>query len=164
MKINFFNLYIPTGSNYGISVTLRLINGSLGQAQIDQPLLFQGAITRKMGFPDIVLPGDVRNDLFLTLDHGEFERGGKSTAKNIEISVLVCDSNGAILSDCISGGAQGENTLCYRSMIIYHNNSPIWNETIRLYVPIDKFANAHVRFDFRHCSTRDKNRSEIIWI
>lgn len=57
----------PTGSNYGISISLRLIYGGLGQAQIDQPLLFQGSITQKMGFPDVVLPGDVRNDLFLTL-------------------------------------------------------------------------------------------------
>lgn len=46
-----------TGQNYGISVSLKLIYGGLGQAKIDQPLLFQGAITRKMGFPDVVLPG-----------------------------------------------------------------------------------------------------------
>lgn len=150
-----------TGQNYGISVSLRLIYGGLGQAQIDQPLLFQGALTRKMGFPDIVLPGDVRNDLFLTLDHGEFERGGKSTAKNIEVGVLVCDAAGMAMSDCMSGGGRGENTVCYRSMIIYHNNSPIWNETIRLHVPIEKFAQAHVRFDFRHCSTRDKTEPKM---
>ncbi|KAL7022521.1 hypothetical protein ACKWTF_012281 [Chironomus riparius] len=156
-----FSPITATASNYGISVSMKLIYGGLGQAQIDQPLLFQGSNTRKMGFPDVVLPGDVRNDLFLTLDHGEFERGGKSTAKNIEVSVLVCDSAGGILSDCLSGGAGCENTMYYRSMIIYHNNSPSWNETLRLMVPIDKFANSHVRFEFRHCSTRDKSEPKM---
>jgi len=31
------------------------------------------------------MPGDVRNDLYLKLERGEFERGGKSTGKNIEV-------------------------------------------------------------------------------
>lgn len=44
----------------------------------------------------------------------------------------------------------------YHSMIIYHHNSPHWNETIRLTVPIDKFPSAHVRFEFRHCSSKLK--------
>lgn len=149
------------GSNYGIAVSLRLIQGGLGQAQIDQPLLFQGTITRKMGFPDVVLPGDVRNDLFVTLDHGEFERGGKSTAKNIEVSVLVCDAGGNIHNDSLSGGAGMDNNMYYRSMIIYHNNSPSWNETLRLMVPIDRFSSAHIRYEFRHCSTRDKSEPKL---
>jgi dedicator of cytokinesis protein 3 len=156
-----FNPINTVGSNYGIAVSLRLIQGGLGQAQIDQPMLFQGTITRKMGFPDVVLPGDVRNDLFITLDHGEFERGGKSTAKNIEVSVLVCDSSGNVHPDAIYGAAGMENNLYYRSMIIYHNNSPSWNESLRLLVPIDKFANAHIRFEFRHCSTRDKSEPKM---
>lgn len=66
-----------------------------------------------------------------------------------------------ILSDCMSVGGRGENSMCYRSMIIYHNNSPTWNETIRLHVPIDKFAYSHIRFDFRHCSTREKTEPKM---
>lgn len=156
-----YNPINAVGTNSGIAVTLRLIQGGLNQAQIDQPLLFQGTITRKMGFPDVVLPGDVRNDLFITLDHGEFERGGKSTAKNIEVSVLLCDSSGNVHPDSIIGAAGMENNLYYRSMIIYHTNAPSWNETLRLLVPIEKFANAHIRFEFRHCSTRDKSEPKM---
>lgn len=37
------------------------------------------------------MPGDVRNDLYIVLDKGEFERGGKSTGKNIEVTVVVLD-------------------------------------------------------------------------
>lgn len=45
------------------------------------------AIARKMGFPEVILPGDVRNDLYLTLINGEFSKGSKSTDKNVEITV-----------------------------------------------------------------------------
>lgn len=45
------------------------------------------AIARKMGFPEVILPGDVRNDLYLTLINGEFSKGSKSTDKNVEVTV-----------------------------------------------------------------------------
>ena len=38
-----------------------------------------------------------RNDLYLTLDRGEFERGGKSTGKNIEVTISVLDNAGKLL-------------------------------------------------------------------
>lgn len=36
----------------------------------------------------------LRNDLYLTLSRGEFERGSKSAAKNIEVRVSVIDRGG----------------------------------------------------------------------
>lgn len=45
------------------------------------------------GFVDCV----PRNDLYLTLEKGEFERGGKSTGKNIEVTIAVLDSEGTLL-------------------------------------------------------------------
>lgn len=43
------------------------------------------------------MPGDVRNDLYLTLEKAEFERGGKSTAKNVLATVTVHDSTGQVI-------------------------------------------------------------------
>uniref|UniRef100_A0A4W6F5C3 Dedicator of cytokinesis 5 n=1 Tax=Lates calcarifer TaxID=8187 RepID=A0A4W6F5C3_LATCA len=43
------------------------------------------AIVRKMGFPEIILPGNVRNDIYVTLVQGEFDRGKKKTPKNVEV-------------------------------------------------------------------------------
>lgn len=138
------------------------MHGGLGQARQEQPMLFQGTtITRKIGFPDVIMPGDVRNDLFFTLEKGEFERGGKSTAKNIEIKVSVFDKSGIQINDCLWGASGMESFYIYKSMILYHNNSPFWNEMLRLSVPIDKFSCAHVRFDFNHCSTRDKSEPKL---
>ncbi|XP_013109839.2 dedicator of cytokinesis protein 3 isoform X1 [Stomoxys calcitrans] len=149
-------------SSQGIVVSLKLLHGGLGQARQEQPLLFQGStITRKMGFPDVIMPGDVRNDMFITLEKGEFERGGKNTAKNILVTVVVLDVAGNVLTECLWGASGMDTQNCYKSMILYHQNAPCWNEMLRLSVPIDKFSTAHVRFEFRHCSTREKSEPKL---
>ncbi|XP_052865732.1 dedicator of cytokinesis protein 3 isoform X1 [Anopheles cruzii] len=151
----------PQGQ-YGLVVSMKLLHGELGQAKLEQPMLFQGtAITKKVGFPDVIMPGDVRNDLFLTLERGEFERVGISTAKNIEVTALVLDENGRVVQECIAIASGSPLQAHYRSMVLYHNNSPAWNETVRMFVPIDKFSKAHVRFEFRSCSTRDKSDPKL---
>lgn len=52
------------------------------------------SLARKMGFPEVILPGDIRNDLYLTLVSGEFTKGNKSSDKNVELTVTVCNENG----------------------------------------------------------------------
>lgn len=86
----------------------------------------------------------------MIIDKGEFERGGKSTAKNIEVLVSIIDSDGKLIPDCFwsASGIEGAANH-FRSLILYHNNSPAWNETLRLNLPIEKFSTAHVRFEFR---------------
>lgn len=39
----------------------------------------------------------MRNDLYVTLEKGEFEKGGKSVARNVEITIYVLDIDGQIL-------------------------------------------------------------------
>ena len=39
----------------------------------------------------------MRNDLYITLERGEFEKGGKSVARNVEVTVYVLDIDGQIL-------------------------------------------------------------------
>ncbi|KAG8233145.1 hypothetical protein J437_LFUL010375, partial [Ladona fulva] len=146
----------------GIVVSLRMLHGELAQVREENPLLFKNvSLTRKLGFSDVIMPGDVRNDLYLTLERGEFERGGKSTGKNIEVTVVVLDSSGKPLESCLWGASGMEGSSEYQSMIIYHHNSPWWSETIRLAIPIDKFYGSHARFEYRHCSTRDKTEKKL---
>lgn len=57
-------------------------------------MMGQVAVARKMGFPEVILPGDVRNDLYLTLVSGEFSKGSKSTDKNVQVTVTVCNEKG----------------------------------------------------------------------
>lgn len=56
------------------------------------------ALVRKMGFPEVILPGDVRNDLYLMLVNGEFSRGSLSSSdKNIQVTVTACNEKGVKL-------------------------------------------------------------------
>lgn len=119
------------------------------------------AITRKLGFPDVIMPGDIRNDLYLTLEKGDFERGGKSVQKNIEVTMYVLYADGEILKDCISLGSGEPNRSSYHSFVLYHSNSPRWGEIIKLPIPIDRFRGSHLRFEFRHCSTKDKGEKKL---
>ncbi|OAD58785.1 Dedicator of cytokinesis protein 3 [Eufriesea mexicana] len=153
---------LPGQPNYGIVVSLRVLHGELSQVREENPLLFKNiCLTKKLGFSDVIMPGDVRNDLYLKLERGEFERGGKSTGKNIEVTILVLDSDGQPLEECLFGAAGMEGSSAYQSLVIYHHNSPSWAETVRLAIPIDKFYGSHVRFEFRHCSTREKNDKKL---
>ncbi|KAJ8981636.1 hypothetical protein NQ317_000864 [Molorchus minor] len=148
--------------NYGLMISVKMLHGELRMIKEENPLLFKNVcLTSKLGFPDVIMPGDVRNDLYLYLDRGEFERGGKSTGKNIEVTIVVLDSEKNVIKNCLWGASGMEGTSEYNSMIIYHHNSPAWTENVRLTLPIDKFAGAHVRLEYRHCSTREKNDKKL---
>ena len=120
------------------------------------------SITTFSGFPNIIMPGEVRNDLYLTLDRGNFDRGGKTASKNIEVTIIVIDQAGKTIENCVyySSGMLGSSRATLP--ILYHNNTPIWNETVRLQVPIDKFYHGHIRLEFRHCSAKDKNDKKLL--
>lgn len=98
--------------------------------------------------------GELRNDLYVTLLEGEFERGNKKSHKNIEVSFKVVSKSGQVISDCIYLGTGTKAVSEYRSLILRHNNHPVWNETVKVCLPFEMFHECHLRFCFRHCSTR----------
>ncbi|XKL62442.1 hypothetical protein PGB90_002275 [Kerria lacca] len=148
----------------GIDISLKLLDGSFSKIEEENPMVLKNALqTRKMGYPDVIMPGDIRNDLYITIEKGDFERGGKSTGKNIEVTVLVMDNEGKLIDNCLFGASGMEGSSEYHSMIIYHHNSPCWYETIRLRIPLDKYNVAHIRFEYRHCSTRDKSDNKKLF-
>lgn len=115
-------------------------------------------ITEKRDFPDIVMPGDFKNDLYFTLESAEFEKGGKSISKNIEASISLIDKSGLVIDKCISPASNCDNVSCHKSCIFYHSNSPKWHESIKINVPLSEFDTAHIRLEFRHCSTKDREK------
>ena len=51
----------------------------------------------------------------------------------------------------------------HMQLVLYHNNDPQWNETIKLVVPVELYKRAHIKFYFRHCSsteTREKSEKD----
>ncbi|XP_051886544.1 dedicator of cytokinesis protein 4-like isoform X5 [Pristis pectinata] len=155
--------YNLTSSNAGLSVALQLLHGDIDQIRREYPVLFTRgvAITRKLGFSDIIMPGDIRNDLYITLERGEYEKGGKSVARNVDVTMYVLDSEGQVLKDCISLGSGEMPVSEHHSFVLYHNNSPRWGELLKLPIPVDKFRGAHIRLEFRHCSTKEKGEKKL---
>ena len=41
--------------------------------------------------------GLVRNDIYVTLEHGVFEKGSKRAERNVEVAIAVVNSSGQIL-------------------------------------------------------------------
>uniref|UniRef100_A0A673YVJ4 Dedicator of cytokinesis 5 n=1 Tax=Salmo trutta TaxID=8032 RepID=A0A673YVJ4_SALTR len=120
----------------GLFVTLKLLPGDLSQVRKDYPHFVDRttAIVRKMGFPEIILPGYVRNDIYVTLLQGEFDRGKKTSPKNVEVMLSVLDNDGNLMEvrKAIFPGAGYDGITEYKSVIYYQVKQPSWNETVKV--------------------------------
>ncbi|XP_077488994.1 dedicator of cytokinesis spg isoform X2 [Amblyomma americanum] len=117
-------------------------------------------IVRMRGFPEVIMPGDVRNDLYLTLERADLA----GPAKNIEARLLLVTADGRILQDCLSGGVcQGEPSCEWRSLVLCRTCTPRWGEAVHVRLPLEPLEEgAHVRCELRHCSARSGREPRLL--
>ena len=156
-KLVFEKKGVAGGDNRSLWVTLNIMMGDLTQP-LDVHHSHRGmAIARKIGLPEVILPSDFRNDLFVTLVGGEFSRIDKRSDRNLEVTVEVCDSMGHPIPNSIKLGEGCDAGDAFHSVVFYHEGKPKWNEVTKVTIPVDQFTGSHLRFTFRHRSSKDKS-------
>uniref|UniRef100_A0A8C8AQR5 Dedicator of cytokinesis 2 n=1 Tax=Otus sunia TaxID=257818 RepID=A0A8C8AQR5_9STRI len=125
---------VPRSVPAGFWVSLKMLWGDLSQVRKDHPHLVDRStvVARKLGYPEVIMPGDVRNDIYLTLVQGEFDKGSKKTQKNVEVTVCVCDESGSVVQNVIYHGAGDRPASEYRSVVYYQQRHQRWMETVKV--------------------------------
>ncbi|SOV06607.1 related to dedicator of cytokinesis protein 3 [Ustilago sp. UG-2017a] len=147
-----------------LAVNVKVFYGDTASIIRENPSLLQDTPpTARLGFPDVVFPGDLRNEAYIKLWSGEFYPSGNKMAggslRNIQVSAEVRTRDGRVVEDVISRGA-GEALLTqFDSLVFYHQNAPTWGELIKLQLPHDIMEDCHIFFSFRHRSTKEERGS-----
>uniref|UniRef100_A0A8D2PYM4 Dedicator of cytokinesis 2 n=1 Tax=Zosterops lateralis melanops TaxID=1220523 RepID=A0A8D2PYM4_ZOSLA len=154
---------IIKGKSESLWVTVKMLVGDVIQTRKDYPHLVDRTtvVARKLGFPEIIMPGDIRNDIYITLLYGDFDKYNKTTQRNVEVIMCVCDEEGKVLPNAVCLGAGDKPVSEYRSVVYYQVKQPRWMETLKVSVPIEDMQRIHLRFMFRHRSTQEsKDKGE----
>ncbi|KAL8211802.1 UNVERIFIED_CONTAM: Dedicator of cytokinesis protein 2 [Gekko kuhli] len=147
----------------GLWVTMKMLVGDINQIRKDYPHLVDRTtvVARKLGFPEIIMPGDIRNDIYITLLWGDLDKYNKTTQRNVEVNMCVCDEEGKVIPNAICLGAGDKPVNEYKSVVYYQVKQPRWMETLKVALPIEEMQRIHLRFTFKHRSTLEsKDKGE----
>ncbi|XP_042309499.1 dedicator of cytokinesis protein 2 [Sceloporus undulatus] len=147
----------------GLWVTMKMLVGDIAQIRKDYPHLVDRTtvVARKLGFPEIIMPGDVRNDIYVTLLYGDLDKYNKTTQRNVEVNMCVCDEEGRVIPNAICLGAGDKPVSEHKSVVYYQVKQPRWMETLKVALPIEDMQRIHLRFMFRHRSSQEsKDKGE----
>lgn len=155
-----------------LAVSVKIFRGDAKTIVRENMSLLQDApMTLRLGFPDVVFPGDVRNELYIKLWSGDFAsshsgsgrlsvaslRGQMGqTSSNVQVTIEVRDQDGRPMENVISQGSGEPLMTQFHSMIFQRNNQPTFGELIKVQLPLQGVPQWHLFFTFRNRSGRER--------
>ena len=155
-----------------IAVSIKVFRGQAETIIRENSSLLQDApITLGLSFPDVVFPGDLRNEMYIKLWSADFSPSGNAQARrsvanfargavnsihnNVQVTIEVRDQDGRSVPPTLSAGSGEPPTTHFHSMIFQRNNQPTFGELVKLSLPLGGITRWHVFFTFRNRG-RDK--------
>ncbi|KAF8210093.1 cytoplasmic protein [Mycena galopus ATCC 62051] len=152
-----------------LAVTIKIFRGDAPTIVRENTSVLQDTPhTLRLGFPDVVFPGDVRNELYIKLWSGEFipantgsgrlsvaqfARGQMAAmSNNVQVTVEVRDQNGQTVETVISQGSGEPLMTQFHSMVFQRCNEPTFGELIKVQLPPQGIPLWHLFFTFRNRS------------
>ncbi|KAJ7675067.1 cytoplasmic protein [Mycena rosella] len=157
-----------------MAVTIKIFRGDATTIVRENTSLLQDTPhTLRLGFPDVVFPGDVRNELYIKLWSGEFASGNATSGRlsvaqfargqmgpasnNVQVTVEVRDQDGRSVESVISQGSGEPLMTQFHSMVFQRCNEPTFGELIKVQLPPQGIPQWHLFFTFRNRSGRERN-------
>ncbi len=148
-----------------IVVDLKLFQGIANQIVGEHPALLSDVpVCSRLGFADVALPDNERNDVYIQLCAGSFSSALSSittgttrlrrslsaaSSGNIQVTLEVRHPDGSVIPGCLHAGGVGEPPLTqYHSMVFVGNDRPTFGENVKLSLSRD-IADCHLFFAFR---------------
>lgn len=158
-----------------LAISIKIFRGDSQTVVRENPSLLQDIPhTLRLGFPDVVFPGDERNELYIKLWCGDFGSShtssgrlsiGRTQIGNVQISIEVKDQNGRTVDNVISQGSGEPLMSQFHSMVFHRIAEPTFGELIKVRLPLEDVPNWHLFFTFRNRTGREKsggkNNAEI---
>ncbi len=130
---------------FSLTFGCELVEATYKKAK-DQFLNLKPCICRKMNFPEIIMPDDFRNDFYVTVVGGDFQK-----ARNYEFVVNLVQFKslngvGPIeevpvdLWEDSDGTDEQERFFFYKSIVYAKQEKPKWNEIVNVSIPHGRFT------------------------
>lgn len=161
-----------------LAVSIKIFRGDSPTIVKENTSLLQDTPhTLRLGFPDVVFPGDVRNELYIKLWCGDFASthgtGGRISvagltrgqvgpvASNVQVTVEVRDFDGKTVENVISQGSGEPLMTQFNSMVFQRCTEPTFGELIKVQLPLTSVPQWHLFFTFRNRRPSNRAGSEV---
>ncbi|KAG6857266.1 hypothetical protein H0H87_007099 [Tephrocybe sp. NHM501043] len=156
-----------------LAVSVKVFRGDSDKIIRENMSLLQDAPrTLRLGFPDVVFPGDIRNELYIKLWCGDFTSSHSATPRlsvvnlargqmgasssNVQVTVEVRDQQGNTIEEVISQGSGEPLMTRFHSMVFQRCNEPTFGELIKIQLPLEGQPLWHLFFTFRNRTGRER--------